>query len=206
MGDPREITSHTVTRKGLDQQIRVVEMPGGAERGHILIFGDPVDGCPVRIHSRCLYGESLGFDDCDCGLQLDTALSAIQSSGAGVLVYLEQEGRAMGLVAKAHGYHHSQRFGVDTFASYEALGYPADARTYTDAARALRDIGLTHVRLLTGNPLKVAAVREAGIAVTPVALDTPGLSPRGRAYLEAKRRRQRTIAAPEDSAREQPGH
>ncbi|MFD0360071.1 GTP cyclohydrolase II [Nocardia sp. GCM10030253] len=166
-----------------------MEVAGGAEYGYVLIFGELSDGCLVRIHSRCLYGDALGSDDCDCGPELDKALNLIQAAGSGILVYLEQEGRGAGLIAKARGYRQSERTGSDTFASYEALGYPADSRTYDHAAKSLVDLGLTSVQLLTNNPAKAEEIRSAGLRVTVVPLSTRPLSARAAAYLEAKRRR-----------------
>ncbi|WP_433191949.1 GTP cyclohydrolase II [Nocardia sp. CA-107356] len=182
-------TAHRLTRKGHDLQVRVMEVAGGAECGHVLVFGDVDDGCLVRVHSRCLYGEGLGSDDCDCGPELDKSLDLIWAEGGGVLVYLEQEGRGVGLVAKALGYRESQRSGADTFTSYERLGFPADSRSYLHAAKSLQDLGLTRVRLLTNNPAKVAELRSAGLTVTMEPLLTPVLSARAAAYLDAKRRR-----------------
>lgn len=169
---PTGDTGHRFTRGGRDIRVRVQEVAGGAGDGHVLVFGEPADNCLVRVHSRCLYGEALGSQDCDCGPELAKALDRIQDEGAGVLVYLEQEGRGCGLVAKAHGYRESERSGADTFTSYERLGLPADARTYTHAATSLLGLGLSRVRLLTNNPDKVAALTAAGIAVTAVPLAT----------------------------------
>ncbi|WP_328400959.1 GTP cyclohydrolase II [Nocardia sp. NBC_00403] len=168
-----------------------MEVAGGAEYGYVLVFGELTDGCLVRVHSRCLYGDALGSDDCDCGPELDKALDLIQAAGAGVLVYLEQEGRGVGLIAKARGYQQSERTGSDTFASYEALGYPADARTYNHAAKSLVQLGLRSVQLLTNNPAKAEDFRLAGLTVTVIPLRTRPLSARAAAYLEAKRRRRR---------------
>lgn len=182
-------TGHRLTRKGRDLHVRVTEVVGGAEHGHVLVFGEVDDGCLVRMHSRCLYGEGLGSDDCDCGPELDKSLDLIWAEGSGVLVYLEQEGRGLGLLAKALGYRESQRSGADTFTSYERLGFPADNRTYLHAAKSLQDLGLSRVRLLTNNPDKVAELRAAGLTVTAEPLLTPVLSARAAAYLDAKRRR-----------------
>ncbi|MGY4101226.1 GTP cyclohydrolase II [Nocardia sp. R16R-3T] len=182
-------TAHRLTRKGQELQVRVMEVAGGAECGHVLVFGKVDDGCLVRVHSRCLYGEGLGSDDCDCGPELDKSLDLIWAEGSGVLVYLEQEGRGLGLIAKARGYRESQRSGADTFASYERLGFPVDSRSYVHAAKSLQDLGLTRVRLLTNNPDKVAELSAAGLAVIMEPLLTPVLSARAAAYLDAKRRR-----------------
>ncbi|MGK8523782.1 GTP cyclohydrolase II RibA [Nocardia asteroides] len=188
--DPAD-TEHRFRRNGHDLRVRVMELDGEHERGHLLLFGAVADGCLVRVHSRCLYGEALRSQDCDCGPELDKALDLIQAAGSGVLVYLEQEGRGAGLIAKALGYRESERSGTDTFTSYEALGYPADARTYVASARALAGLGLRSVQLLTNNPAKVEALRQQGLRVTAVPLRTRALSERAREYLEAKRTRRK---------------
>jgi 3,4-dihydroxy 2-butanone 4-phosphate synthase/GTP cyclohydrolase II len=192
-------TAHRFTRKGHEIQVSVIEVDGGPAYGHVLVFGQPGDECLVRIHSRCLYGDALRSDDCDCGPELDKALDLIQAAGAGVLVYLEQEGRGAGLVAKARGYRHSELEGTDTFTSYEALGYPPDARTYHHAATSLKKLGLKSILLLTNNPDKADEIRSAGFAVSVVPLGTRPLSARAAAYLEAKRRR-RNHWIPTDAA------
>ncbi|MFG1793457.1 GTP cyclohydrolase II [Nocardia sp. NPDC049149] len=181
-------TDHRVVRKDNGLRIRVSELDDAGERGHLLIFGDltPED-CLVRIHSRCLYGEVLGSDDCDCGPELEAALDLMQRAGSGVLVYLEQEGRGAGLVNKARGYRHSERHALDSFTSYQELGYPVDARTYDAAARGLFALGLRSIQLLTNNPAKVDAVRAAGLDVVVLPMITPVRSARALAYLEAKR-------------------
>ncbi|WP_280456868.1 GTP cyclohydrolase II [Nocardia carnea] len=181
-------TGHRFTRHGHESPLTVFAVDDRPELGHILVFGRPADGCLVRIHSRCLYGEALDSQDCDCGPELRKSLDLIQEAGDGVLVYLEQEGRGAGLIAKALGYREAERTGTDTFTAYRNLGYPEDARSYAHAAAGLRKLGLTRVRLLTNNPDKVAALRAADIAVTPEPLYTPPLSERAAAYLEAKRR------------------
>ncbi|MFI7004569.1 GTP cyclohydrolase II [Nocardia sp. NPDC050175] len=180
-------TDHRFTRKANDQRVRVLELDDADERGHLLVFGDITDGCLVRIHSRCLYGEVLGSDDCDCGPELDVALDRIQAARSGILVYLEQEGRGAGLIAKARGYRHSELCRTDSFTSYRELGYPVDARTYAVAARGLLGLGLRSVTLLTNNPAKVEALQDAGLTVVVAPLITPVRSERARAYLEAKR-------------------
>ncbi|MFB8275508.1 GTP cyclohydrolase II [Nocardia colli] len=182
-------TDHRFTRKEHDLRLRVLELGDQGTQGHLLVFGEVADDCLVRLHSRCLYGDALRSDDCDCGPELDATLDMFQAEGAGVLVYLEQEGRGAGLVAKARGYRYSEQHGTDTFASYEALGYPADDRSYEHAARGLTALGLRSVRLLTNNPAKIDALHAAGIAVTSVPLLTPVHGRRARQYLEAKRTR-----------------
>ncbi|MFC9993787.1 GTP cyclohydrolase II [Nocardia sp. NPDC127526] len=167
--------------------MRVATVAGDHGEGHALLFGTPSNGCLVRIHSRCLYGDALESDDCDCGPELDLAMDMIQAEGAGVLLYLEQEGRGAGLVAKARGYRLSQTANLDTFASYAQLGYEPDGRTYDHAAGALKDLGLQSIRLLTNNPDKVATLRAKGLAVEHLPLQIAPRNRRVRRYLAAKR-------------------
>ncbi|MEU6584847.1 GTP cyclohydrolase II [Nocardia sp. NPDC046763] len=175
--------------------VRVVELrddPDGAAGqilGHVLVFGHPGDGCLVRIHSRCLYGDALQSVDCDCGPELELAMDLIQDEdGQGVLIYLEQEGRGEGLVVKAMGLRTGEQTGADTFDAYRMLGHPIDSRSYGHAADALSDLGLREVRLMTNNPDKVQAVQDAGLKVEAVPLVTEPRSERAALYMEAKRR------------------
>ncbi|MFD3427067.1 GTP cyclohydrolase II RibA [Nocardia fluminea] len=196
-------TAHRLGRHGEQLPIRVIEIPDPRDGGHLLVFGEPRDGCLVRVHSRCLYGEGLGSDDCDCGGELTESMNRIQAEGAGVLVYLEQEGRGAGLIWKARGYRESEQSGTDTFDSYRSLGLDPDTRRYEPAARAVRELELTRVRLLTNNPDKCRALTEAGITVEPVALTIALQSSRGRQYLQAKRRHRRHTI-PTDPLAEEP--
>ncbi|MFJ4653550.1 GTP cyclohydrolase II [Nocardia sp. NPDC088792] len=165
--------------------MRVMELSDG----HVLVFGAPADGCLVRIHSRCLYGDTLQSDDCDCGPELDMAMDMIQDEGGcGVLIYLEQEGRGAGLVVKAMGLRTGEQTGADTFDSYRMLGHPVDSRSYTHAAAALSKLGFRSVRLMTNNPDKVQALRDVGLIVQEVPLPTKPRSERARLYMESKRR------------------
>lgn len=180
-----QATAHSLSRKGRELRVRVMELSDG----HVLVFGAPVDGCLVRIHSRCLYGDTLQSDDCDCGPELDLAMDMIQSEdGCGVLIYLEQEGRGAGLVVKAMGLRTGEQTGADTFDSYRMLGHPVDSRSYGHAAAALRDFGFRSVRLMTNNPDKVRALRDVGLSVQEVPLPTTPRSERARLYMESKRR------------------
>lgn len=139
----------------------------------------------VRLQSRCVYGEVLGSLDCDCAFQLRAAMAAMAEEGAGILVYLDQEGRGAGMLAKAQGYAISQRDGVDSFDAYHRMGLPADQRQYDEACELLRTLTVTKVRLLTNNPNKVAALQEAGFSVERVPLwpDVPASATR---YIESK--------------------
>ncbi|MBV8714353.1 MAG: GTP cyclohydrolase II [Chloroflexi bacterium] len=118
----------------------------------------------VRLHSECLTGDVLGSLRCDCGEQLDAALELIAQAPAGVLLYLPQEGRGIGLANKIRAYA-LQDQGLDTVDANLALGLPVDRRDYAAAAHILRSLGLRQVRLLTNNPLKSAALERYGVHV-----------------------------------------
>ena len=138
---------------------------GGIEHLAILI-GDPEPKGPVlvRLHSECFTGDLLGSLRCDCGDQLRGAIAEIARAGSGVLLYLAQEGRGIGLVNKLRAYQ-LQDAGLDTVDANEQLGFDADERVYLPAAEMLRQLGFERVRLLTNNPEKVAALMRCGIAV-----------------------------------------
>jgi GTP cyclohydrolase II len=131
-----------------------------------LVMGDIHSAPPlVRIHSQCLTGDVFGSLRCDCRQQLEMALSMIGAQGAGVLVYEQQEGRGIGLMAKLQAYELQDK-GLDTVEANEKLGYAADCREYRLPAEVLKALGLSSVRLLSNNPDKVSALETAGIAVT----------------------------------------
>ncbi len=118
----------------------------------------------VRIHSECFTGDVLGSRRCDCGEQLDRSLQLIASQGAGVLVYLRQEGRGIGLLQKMRAYN-LQDQGYDTVDANLLLGHGADERDYSLAARILEELGVKSIRLMTNNPLKIQALESEGIRV-----------------------------------------
>jgi 3,4-dihydroxy 2-butanone 4-phosphate synthase/GTP cyclohydrolase II len=156
-----------------------------------LIAGEIGDGedVLVRVHSECLTGDVLGSLRCDCGPQLDAALSAVAAEGRGIVVYLRgHEGRGIGLLHKLAAYQ-LQDSGADTVDANLRLGLPADARDYGIGAQVLADLGVRSVRLLTNNPDKLAGLEGYGLRVVErVALDTPS-TPDNLRYLRTKRDR-----------------
>jgi len=150
------------------ENARVVAFrPGDGGAGHIaIVIGapDPARPALVRLHSECFTGDLLGSLRCDCGDQLRGAIAEIARAGAGILLYLAQEGRGIGLVNKLRAYN-LQDAGLDTFDANEQLGFDADERVYLPAAEMLRQLGFTSVRLMTNNPDKVAALGRCGITV-----------------------------------------
>jgi len=165
---------------------RTPEMPGE----HVaLLIGTP-DGRPplVRLHSECLTGDVLGSLKCDCGPQLDRAIAAIAASGWGVLLYLRQEGRGIGLINKLRAYA-LQDQGFDTVDANVRLGLPIDSRNFALAARMLALLGQNRIRLLTNNPAKVAALNAAGIDVIERVPHKLPPNPHNERYLATKRDR-----------------
>lgn len=139
----------------------------GAVEHLAIVIGEPSADQPVlaRLHSQCLTGDLLGSLRCDCGDQLRGAIKEIAAAGAGVLIYLAQEGRGIGLVNKLRAYGLQDR-GFDTIEANEQLGFHDDERDYREAAEMLKQLGYTQVRLMTNNPRKLEALAQHGIAVT----------------------------------------
>lgn len=154
-----------------------------------LVLGTPNGQPPlVRIHSECLTGDVFGSLKCDCGPQLAAALERIAASGWGVLVYLRQEGRGIGLINKLRAYA-LQDQGFDTVDANVRLGFDDDERDFSVAARMLIALGQREVRLLTNNPRKAAALEALGIAVAERMPLQAGANPHNQAYLDTKRDR-----------------
>jgi len=155
----------------------------------LLSMGDISQGEPiVRLHSECLTGDAFGSLRCDCGAQLQSALKRIAEQGSGILVYLRQEGRGIGLGNKIRAYE-LQDSGMDTVDANHQLGFPADAREYGTAAQMLLDVGIDKIRLLTNNPEKVAGLETNGINVLEQLPHKVDAHEHNKDYLETKAQR-----------------
>ena len=198
------MTGDRKSKAGADIRLRAeTTLPtrkAGAFR--LLVYGDSKDGnvllalvkgqikpgepVLVRLHSQCLTGDVFGSERCDCGEQLDTSLAMIERAGSGVLVYMFDEGRGIGLLNKVRAYALQDR-GHDTVEANHAVGFAADMRDYKAGAHILFDLGVRKVRLMTNNPRKVQALQARGLTVTErVALEIPPRS-FNRDYLRTKR-------------------
>jgi GTP cyclohydrolase II len=142
----------------------------------------------VRVHSQCLTGDVLTSLRCDCRAQLELALRKISTAQAGVLLYLPQEGRGIGLLNKLRAYE-LQDGGLDTVEANESLGFAADARDYDFSAQILKHLGATSIRLLSNNPEKVRQLESAGIEVVERVPCQPRFSKTSRAYLKTKKKK-----------------
>ena len=162
-----------------------------SDKEHLaLVIGEPAgkQNVLVRLHSECFTGDVLGSLRCDCGDQLHQAINLIAEEGMGVLVYLRQEGRGIGLLDKLRAYN-LQDAGYDTVDANLMLGHPADERDYTVAGLILRDLGVQSVRLLTNNPQKIESLQELGVSVTDRVPLKPRVTSENVAYLTTKAER-----------------
>jgi 3,4-dihydroxy 2-butanone 4-phosphate synthase / GTP cyclohydrolase II len=171
----------------LDPQPHLALCKGGIgerdEKGNVVAHEEPVI---VRVHSECLTGDVFGSGKCDCGNQLDTAMKIIEREGKGVLLYLRQEGRGIGLANKLHAYALQEK-GLDTVEANQKLGLPVDKRDYGIGSQILRDLGLKNIRILTNNPKKIYGIEGYGLHVVeelPIKIE-PGEHNKG--YLETKK-------------------
>jgi 3,4-dihydroxy 2-butanone 4-phosphate synthase/GTP cyclohydrolase II len=165
------------------------ELVGG--KHHVALVKGDVDGAEnvlVRVHSECLTGDVFHSLRCDCGEQLESALSMIEREGRGVLLYLCQEGRGIGLLAKLQAYK-LQEGGLDTVDANLKLGKDADLRDYGIGAQILVDLGLSSIRILTNNPKKIIGLEGYGLSVTEQIPIEHAPNPHNEAYLRAKRER-----------------
>ncbi|MGF1591832.1 MAG: GTP cyclohydrolase II [Kiloniellaceae bacterium] len=161
------VAEAAVPLAGAEQARIVAFRPDDGGMEHLaIVIGEPAADAPVllRLHSECFTGDLLGSLRCDCGDQLRGAIQAMAAAGAGIVLYLMQEGRGIGLVNKLRAYT-LQDLGADTLDANEQLGFDADERVYLPAAQMLHHLGFRKVRLLTNNPQKVAALSRFGIAV-----------------------------------------
>jgi 3,4-dihydroxy 2-butanone 4-phosphate synthase/GTP cyclohydrolase II len=199
-----DLISYRMRTEGLVQKVADADLPTryGGFRIHgyesrldrethvALVCGDIGNGAGVlvRVHSKCLTGDTFHSARCDCGQQLETAMACIAAEGRGVLLYLNQEGRGIGLANKLRAYA-LQDGGLDTVEANERLGFKADQRDYGIGAQILRDLGVRSMRLLTNNPRKFVGLEGYGLSVeSTVPLEVP-VPPETRAYLRTKKQR-----------------
>jgi GTP cyclohydrolase II len=193
-GDGYATTARAFTFEGLVDDGEHVALRLGSQWGQRL-RSRPDDATLVRVHSECLTGDVFGSDRCDCGPQLRESVERVAAAG-GLLLYLRQEGRGIGLYAKLEAYA-LQDGGLDTYDANLALGFGADDRDYTVAAQMLRALGVDRVTLLTNNPDKVAQLASLGIEVSACLPTGVHLTETNAAYLATKaRRQQHTLELP----------
>jgi 3,4-dihydroxy 2-butanone 4-phosphate synthase/GTP cyclohydrolase II len=159
---------------------------------HVAMVKGEVDGEPdilVRMHSECLTGDVFHSLRCDCGQQLESALAMIEREGRGVLVYLAQEGRGIGLLNKLRAYKLQEENGLDTVEANVALGLPVDLRDYGIGAQILKDLGLSSIRILTNNPKKIIGLEGYGLSVSEQLPIQVIANPHNERYLSTKRER-----------------
>lgn len=203
MGTIGDMIEYRRKQERLIEQVEIVDMPTdygvfqlhmfvstlNPDEHHLaLVRGkiDPEKPVLVRVHSECLTGDVFGSRRCDCGTQLHSALERIDAEGVGVLVYMRQEGRGIGLVNKMHAYK-LQEGGLDTVEANEKLGFPSDLRDYGMGAQILTDLGVRQIRLMTNNPRKVIGLDGHELEIVeqvPIKFDA---TPENEAYLNTKR-------------------
>ncbi len=161
----------------------------GTNNVHLVIMKGDVHGkndVLVRVHSECMTGDLFCSLRCDCGGQLKTALQMVEKEGLGVVLYMRQEGRAIGLLHKLQAYHLQEK-GFDTVEANQLLGFHADLRDYGIGAQILNDIGLTTIRLLTNNPKKIVGLEGYGLRMVEVVPLQMHPTDYNKSYLETKK-------------------
>jgi 3,4-dihydroxy 2-butanone 4-phosphate synthase/GTP cyclohydrolase II len=198
----QDLIAYRRMREKLVEREQVIQLPTDYGEFELHMYRSLVDGSHhlalvmgkiskikptlVRVHSECLTGDVFGSMRCDCGNQLHAALKQIQEAGSGVLVYMRQEGRGIGLPAKIHAYK-LQEQGLDTIEANERLGFPAELRDYGIGAQILSDLGVRKLRFLTNNPKKVIGIEGYGLHITEVVPISFAANPHNAKYLETKR-------------------
>ena len=168
-----------------DARIHVFRVVDGSEDHCAVILGRPEKAALTRLHSACLTGDVLGSLKCDCGFQLRAAMTKFREAGSGVLLYLNQEGRGIGLLNKVRAYG-LQDLGYDTVEANHRLGFEDDERNFVTAAEMLKQLGYSRVRLLTNNPKKVEILQRQGIIVEERLPLSVTRNTFNEAYLEVK--------------------
>lgn len=149
---------------------------------------DPLKSVLVRVHSECLTGDAFGSHHCDCGLQLEGAMRQIEHEGSGVVLYMRQEGRGIGLAKKIHAYKLQREERLDTVQANEKLGFPMDLRDYGIGAQILKDLNIGYLRLLTNNPRKIVGLEGYGLHISEqVPLEVAAKTPLQKRYLKTKK-------------------
>ena len=199
-----DLIRHRRATESLVEKVSTVKLPTDFGEFDLHCFTAKTDGCPhlamvfgevsgredvlVRVHSECLTGDVFHSQRCDCGRQLEGALRMIAKEGSGILVYMRQEGRGIGLVNKLHAYALQER-GLDTVEANEKLGFPADLREYGLGAQILLSLGVKSIRLITNNPKKLIGLEGYGLRITG---RVPMIIPPGegnKRYLKTKKDR-----------------
>ena len=191
MNGIQKLSSARIPTKYGEFSLCVYQAEGDSKEHLAVVMGDVLNKHDVllRVHSECFTGDVLGSQRCDCGEQLDRSLQLIAQKGQGVVLYLRQEGRGIGLIDKLKAYNLQDK-GHDTVDANIMLGHAADLRDYGIAASMIRDLGIASIRLLTNNPKKINELRQYGIAITErVPLNPRQVNRENRRYLMTKMRR-----------------
>ncbi|MCM8761721.1 MAG: bifunctional 3,4-dihydroxy-2-butanone-4-phosphate synthase/GTP cyclohydrolase II [Candidatus Omnitrophica bacterium] len=204
----KDLIEYRRKREKLVERVLSVNLPTNFGRFKLVLYRDKIEGNPhlalvkgnlklkdkndsilVRVHSQCLTGDIFHSLRCDCGKQLEKALQMIEKEGRGVLIYLPQEGRGIGLENKLRAYYLQERKKLDTVEANLHLGFPEDLRDYGIGAQILTDLGLTRIRLLTNNPRKVVGLEGYGIKIVKRVPIVVEYTSHCKGYIETKKRK-----------------